>query len=78
MILLNVSLTLRIRHHHHSFVIGNITWKFDEEILINGNIIADVKFEMDQRMDKAIPMHRLDLQVDLQCWSMLLKSVSSD
>jgi uncharacterized protein YkuJ len=64
----NVILTLRIWHLLDRVVISNIVLilKFDEEILWNGKVIANVKFlwwmdwEMDRRMDKVIPMYRSD------------------
>jgi hypothetical protein len=40
----NVTLTLRIWYHFERVVISNIIYKFDEEILRNGKVIANVKF----------------------------------
>jgi hypothetical protein len=41
---LNVTLTLRIRHHLERVVISNIIWKFDEEMWTNGKVIANFSF----------------------------------
>jgi hypothetical protein len=40
----NVVLTLRTLHYHKRVVINNIFWKFHKEILINGKVIANIKF----------------------------------
>jgi hypothetical protein len=53
--LFNVILTLRMWHHCERVVISNIIWKFDEEILRNGKVIANIKFSW--RTDKAIHMY---------------------
>jgi hypothetical protein len=57
----NVNLTLRIWHHLKCVVISNITWKFNEEILSNGKVIANSTFLWwtDRQMNIAISMYCL-------------------